>query len=311
MQKVNARPTLENFAVADLKFLQALLDTCAITRAGEMLGMSQPSASRAMSKLRGHLGDPLIVRTARGYVLTPVAEQLRPTVRVALDSVNALFEVAAFEALTSKRVFRFASTDYGLTVALSPQLSLFRHLAPGVSWQVDPWSDDTTARLERGELDCALYSDEALPPDFHYRKLFLDGYAFVCHLEHPLAAFNKKSTPLLLEEASAYPQNVPRYLASRQYVTDDIYARFGIKPANTVMASPYFHSALECVLAGELISVVPERLARSWQKNFRIAVLPIKEKRLVFEYRLIWHERAHRDKGLEWLRGKFVDWFNK
>jgi DNA-binding transcriptional LysR family regulator len=306
MQKMNTPMALENFDIADLKFLQALLDTSAITRSGELLGMSQPSASRAMTKLRRHLGDPLLIRTARGYVLTPVAELLRPSVRVALDAMNALFEVAAFDALTSTRAFRIASTDYGMTVALSPQLPMLRIAAPLASWQIDPWSDDTIARLERGELDCALYSDEALPPDFHYRRLFVDGYAFVCRRQHPLAAFINASGKSLLKEASKFAQSAPRYLASRRYVTDDLYDRLGLQPSNIVMASPYFHAALESVLICDLVSVAPERLARSWEKQFDVVVLPIKEKSLNFEYRLIWHERAHRDRGLQWFRAQFL-----
>jgi DNA-binding transcriptional LysR family regulator len=305
MQKMNVQPILENFAVADLRFLQALLDTSAITRAGELLGMSQPSASRAMAKLRRHFGDPLLVRTTLGYVLTPVAEQLRPMVRNALDSVNALFEVAAFDALTTTRTFRLASTDYGLSAALFPRLVRLRKLAPGASWQIDPWSDDTIARLERGELDCALYSDEVLPPDFHYRRLFSDGYAFVCHPGHPLALLADASSQVLLAAASEFPQNAPRYIESRRYVTDDLYSRLNLKPAHIVMASPYFHSALESVLTSDLVAVVPERLARAWLSQFGLLVLPIKEKSLRFDYRLIWHKRAHRDSGLVWLREKF------
>ncbi len=302
---MNVKSALEDFAVADLKFLQALLDTSAITRAGELLEMSQPSASRAMTKLRGHFGDPLLVRTARGYVLTPVAELLRPAVRASLDAMHALFEVAAFDALTSTRAFRIASTDYGVAVTLLPQLSKLRNLAPSVSWQIDPWSDDTIARLERGELDCALYSDEVMPPDFHYLKLFNDGYAFVCRPQHPLTKSAPGSTMALLKEASKFPQYAPRYLASRRYVTDDLYSRLGLNAVNIVMASPYFHTALESVLVSDLVSVVPERLARAWQKQSQVVVLPIKEKSLHFEYRLIWHERAHRDRGLKWFRERF------
>ena len=302
MQKVNVPSALESFDVGQLKFLQALLDTSAITRAGDLLGMSQPAASRVVARLRRHFGDPLLVRTARGYVLTPVAELLRPLVRSALDRMNALFEVAAFDALTSTRTFRIASTDYGISVVLMPQLVNLRKIAPLVSWQVDPWSDETISKLERGELDCALYSDEPLPPDFHHRRIFNDGYSFVCRREHPLTAFENATAKTLLKEAAKFPQSAPRYLTSRRYVTDDIYGRIGLTPPNIVMASPYFHAALESVLLNDLVSVVPERLARSWEKRYAVTVVTISEKALRFDYRLIWHERAHRDKGLRWFR---------
>lgn len=177
MQKTNVDVGVDwdNFDIGQLKFLQALLDTSGITRAGELMGMTQPAASRTMTRLRQHFGDPLLVRTSRGYVLTPVAELLRPSVHACLDSMHALFDVAAFDIADTARTFRIASTDYGLSVVLQPQLASLRQIAPFVAWQTDPWSDDTMAKLERGELDCALYSDEPLSPDFHYRTLFTDG----------------------------------------------------------------------------------------------------------------------------------------
>ncbi|PVE44065.1 LysR family transcriptional regulator [Limnohabitans planktonicus II-D5] len=306
MHKSNVDVDLDTFDIGLLKFLQALLDTRGITRAGELLAMTQPAASRAMTRLRQHFGDPLLVRTSRGYVLTPVAELLRPSVHACLDSMHALFDVAAFDIADTARTFRIASTDYGLSVVLQPQLASLRQIAPFVAWQTDPWSDDTMAKLERGELDCALYSDEPLSPDFHYRTLFTDGYALVCQPNHPLASLGKMDSKSLLEDAAHYPQWAPRYLSSRRYMTDNVYERLGLKSSNIVLATPSFHTALECILQSDWLAVVPERLARIWAKTFVIAVLPIQEKNLRFEYRLIWHERAHRDKGLQWFKEQLV-----
>ena len=305
MEDTNSKLGLDSFDIAQLRFLQALLDSQAITRAGELLGLSQPAASRAMMRLRRHFSDPLLVRTARGYVLTPVAELLRPAVRAAMASMNALFEVSAFDAKASTRTFRLASTDYGVSAALMPNLESLRKLAPLITWQIDPWSDETTAKLERGELDCALYSDDSLPPDFHFRKLFSDGYALVCNQQHPLTTMEKPGGKALLIEAAKYPQCAPRYLASRRYVTDNLYEQLGLKALPIVVASPYFYTALESVLSSDWVAVVPQRLASLWAARYAIAVLPIMEKSLQFDYRLIWHERAHRDRGLQWLREQF------
>lgn len=305
MEDKNLKLGLDSFDIAQLRFLQALLDTQAIARAGELLGLSQPAASRAMMRLRQHFSDPLLVRTARGYVLTPVAELLRPAVRAAMASMNALFEVSGFDAKTSTRTFRVASTDYGVSAALMPQLESLRKLAPLIAWQIDPWTDETTAKLERGELDCALYSDEVLPPDFHCRKLFSDGYALVCNRQHPLTMLKIVSGKALLTEAAKYSQCAPRYLASRRYVTDNLYEQLGLVHSPIVVASPYFYTGLESILLGDWVAVVPQRLANLWAARYAIAVLPIMEKSLQFDYRLIWHERAHRDKGLQWLREQF------
>ncbi|GHA75880.1 hypothetical protein GCM10009007_16140 [Formosimonas limnophila] len=71
------------------RMLRALLNTSSVTKSGEQLGLSQPAASRTMSKLRDVFKDPLLVRTSKGYVLTPLAESLRPSIDAAAGRVFA------------------------------------------------------------------------------------------------------------------------------------------------------------------------------------------------------------------------------
>src|SRR5258705_13787267 len=66
----------------------ALLTERHVTRAAEAVGLSQPAASRALGRLRLLFGDPLLVRSGRGFALTPRAEALRDPVRRALGLVE-------------------------------------------------------------------------------------------------------------------------------------------------------------------------------------------------------------------------------
>src|ERR1700704_5320675 len=56
--------------------LRGLLRERNVTRAAERVGVTQPAVSAALSRLRRHFGDDLLVRVSRGYVLSPVAVQL-------------------------------------------------------------------------------------------------------------------------------------------------------------------------------------------------------------------------------------------
>src|SRR5690606_19741173 len=76
---VRPRALTLNLRNVDLNLLvvfDALLRTRSVTRAAQVLNMSQPATSFALSKLRKMLGDPLFVRTASGIVPTPYAERL-------------------------------------------------------------------------------------------------------------------------------------------------------------------------------------------------------------------------------------------
>ncbi len=306
MQKVDAAPLAREFDLNLLRFLRALCDTASVSRAGEAVGISQPAASRAVARLRLRFADPLLVRTARGYVLTPLAQQLAPMVRKALSTVDALFDGAAFEPGPSKRRFAMATTDYGMSTVLIGAMPVIRAAAPLVGLQIDPWSDETLPGLERGEYDCALYADDAIPPDFHCRTLFQDGYALVCRAGHPLTRQRGLSTLKLLQAAAAFAQFAPRYPFGRGHATDNIYRTLGLESPRLCLEAPYFYAGAQAVVHGDLVAVLPTKAARIWAQGADFEVLQLQDPRLSFEYRLIWHERVHRDAGVIWLRDLIV-----
>ena len=79
MREVN----LAGFDLNLLPPLQALLVRKNVTHAANDVGLSQPAMSRALARLRDLLGDPLLVRAAKGFRLTPRAEALLPLVTAA------------------------------------------------------------------------------------------------------------------------------------------------------------------------------------------------------------------------------------
>ena len=137
MQKVDVGPSARDFDLNLLRFLRALCDTASVSRAGQLVGLSQPAASRAVARLRSRFADPLLVRTARGYVLTPLAQQLAPLVRRALSTMDLLFEGALFEPGPSTRRFAMATTDYGMSTVLMGAMPAIRYDggADRRSWQ--------------------------------------------------------------------------------------------------------------------------------------------------------------------------------
>ncbi len=306
MPPSDAPALVQDFDLNLLRFLKALVDTASVTKAGDVLGMSQPSASKTMARLRVVFRDPLLVRTGKGYVLTPLAEQLAPLVRQALAAGNAVFEAAGFDAATSSRRFRIATTDYGMSGVLLRLLPLLGREAPQVGLLVDPWVDQTIERLERGELDCALCADDFLPNDFHFRTLFRDGYALLCAASHPLARLREHSARAVLEAAAAYPQFAVRYPTRLQYATDDVYRTLGLPSPAFRVEAPYFLAGRGATAQGLLVGIVPERSAQLWAQDEGMHVVPLDEPALSFEYRLVWHERSHRDPGLVWLRDAIV-----
>ena len=289
-----------------LKALQALLDTRSVTQTGERLGLSQPAASRIVARLRAELHDPLLVRTAKGYVLTPRAESLQATTREALTLAQRVFEPVQFDPAASNRRFRMATTDYGMLAAVIPMIDRLSKSAPRLGLSIQPWNDDTLESLEHGRVDLALYADDPLPPDFHYRDMFRESYAVLLRHGHPLmnkAASRKKN---LLDALADYAHVVASYPSGRLYLSDDVLARLKGPRHHTVIEMPYFMAAPWLLKDSDRVMLLPRHAAQTLAAAGGLEWLPLPANQLGFSYRMIWHERAHRDPGLAWLRKELL-----
>ena len=118
--------------------LHALLEERNLTHAGIRMTMSQPAMSGALTRLRRHFGDELLVRHGREFELTPLAERLRPLVAAAVAASERLLgSDRAFRPSTVARVFSVSLTDYAMTVLAEPLSRALAAEAPHVSVAFD------------------------------------------------------------------------------------------------------------------------------------------------------------------------------
>src|ERR1700681_346940 len=91
-----------------------------VTRAGQRLNLSQPAMSHALTRLRHMLKDELFVRSPKGMIPTPRAEELAAPVRQALDGLQHSLEPARFDPSQATRSFRIAVDNYAAVVLVGP-----------------------------------------------------------------------------------------------------------------------------------------------------------------------------------------------
>ncbi|GHE73358.1 LysR family transcriptional regulator [Streptomyces capitiformicae] len=95
--------------------LDALLQERSVTRAAQRLGLSQPTVSAALARLRRHFGDELLTRVGNQYELTPLAEHLASHAKRTLDSANRVFDTRPdFDPAIAEREFNLIVTDVQL-----------------------------------------------------------------------------------------------------------------------------------------------------------------------------------------------------
>lgn len=113
--------------------LDVLLQERSVTRAAQRLGLSQPTLSTALARLRRHFDDQLLLRVGNGYELTPLGERLLEHTGPALSAADRVFETrAVFDPMTSEREFIVVMADCHLPILGRALAALITKKSPGV-----------------------------------------------------------------------------------------------------------------------------------------------------------------------------------
>lgn len=287
-----------------LNFLQVLLQTASVTRTGELLGMSQPSASRLLARIRDLIGDPLLIRTQKGYQLTDHAISLQEPVLDAITALQAVFLKPEFDPAQADNTFRIACTDYAVACVVGPAMQRLVRVAPAVKMEVSPLTPDSFAMLESGEVDFVLYATLNVKGDFIARKLYDERYALVTREGHPLLNKAADLGALEAENLTGYPQ-IEFAFPTQEHLRVDPVLRADLGSTKSVLSVPFF-SAMPFLIAGtDAVAPVPARFAALIAGDSRIRSVPYRPDK-GFPYHLIWHERARYAPATKWLADQIV-----
>jgi DNA-binding transcriptional LysR family regulator len=181
----------ENLSAVDLNLLialDALLAERSVSRAAARVGLSQPAMSRALSRLRDLLDDPVLVRAGREMVPTSRALAARAPLHEALDAVRRTLEPASdFEPAESTRSFSLSCIDTTQVTVLPGLVEALSRSAPGVALETRPLpaAGDTYRGLAAGELDLAIGRFDAAPTGIHQEPLYTDRIVCLVRRGHP------------------------------------------------------------------------------------------------------------------------------
>lgn len=293
---------MESSDLALIQTLDALLQEVSVTRAARRLGLSTPAVSHALSRLRERFSDPLLVRAGRQMVLTPIAEQLRPSVHEVMTLATSVFEQRGpFDAHRMEREFVVSVTDHVLMVLGLEFDTMLRTQAPRIAIRFVPPSLDDAQLLRQGAIDVAVGIYGELPPELRTRHLLTDRFVSVVRKGHPRVGRRLDLDAFVtLEHVQVAPRGQPGgYL-------DDTLARMGLR-RRVARAVPYFHIALGMIATTDYVLTVSERVARSAADSLGLQVFepPIELK--PYALSMLWHPRNDADEGHRWLRERLAE----
>ncbi|MEU6407833.1 LysR family transcriptional regulator [Microbispora sp. NPDC046933] len=284
--------------------LEALLEEGNVTRAGARLGMSQPTMSGALARLRRHYKDDLLVRVGREYELTPVARSMLPVVQDAVRRMErALGLGVPFHPPESRRVFTVAMSDYAITVLNEPLLRRIQELAPEVCLDLSPIPEN----MHESQREMLRFDFLVAPRGYGFRGdsevVFRDR--FVCVVD-PRNERLRDGT-LTIRDLEELPHAVP-LMGGPATMTpaDRMVEQLGMRRRVQVTAAGWL--SVPFVVAGtDLVAIVPERLALRVAGAARVRVVEPPFGELGLVEALWWHPSRNLDDGHQWLLGVFRD----
>jgi len=281
-----------------LPALAALLEERSVTRAADVVGLSQSAMSRSLARLRRLLDDDLLVRTGDGYVLTATAEAVRRELGDVVPQLESMLLGRSFDPATQTRQFRLAGSDYAVSTFGVAVGSRVLAGAPSSSVRFLPWHQRIVHDLADGELDLVL-SGMRLSRPVLSEPLFTDRVVCVVDRGHPLAG----RSSITLEEYLAFGHVVIDIDNGSQPAIDGVLAMSGRH--RTASVTLPFHVLAPLALVGtELIASLPSRVLQHvvTPLSDQVHVMPAPIEVDALPYFMSWHARADQDQGHRWLR---------
>mgnify|MGYP005846587959 FL=1 len=297
---------LRNFDLNLLVIFRAIMHRGSIAGAAEEIGLSPSAVSHALARLRVMLNDELFFRTADGVSPTDRARELNADIERGLGFISTAISLQhQFVPAQAERVFTMQVADY-VSGFLLPRLAQRLQVeAPGVSFDILPFSISTESVWDRVDMQVRLTPGRLQPEMVRSQRLLADDIVVLMRREHPRAG-----EPMTAELYADLPHVKLSQSATGTTVIDDALAARGLKRHMAMTVASWFEIP-DIVAGSDLIAIAPQRLFSPDPRlsNLRATPLPLEE--VVFSFDLCWDHRTEREPGQKWLRKVVLDVFNE
>jgi DNA-binding transcriptional LysR family regulator len=288
------RIDLNLFAVFD-----AIYTAGSLTKAADVLCITQPAVSNSLARLREMLNDPLFVRTGHSMTPTPVAQNIIVPAREALGLLRKSVQQShIFEPETSTKAFNFASRDL-LEVSIMPRLmASLQDTAPNITLtNYEISRPQIVSAMASGNLD--FFADASTFTDIHLKKQVIATDRFV--------VLARKNHPIVQKDLSMDDFLKLRHINVSQRKSgagpiDIALDKLG-KKRQIVMRGQHFLTIPSAISKTDLIACIPYHLA----KHYDLAMFEVPFEIPPIEYFLYWHLSADHDAAHKWMRDQIAE----
>ncbi|QDU32568.1 HTH-type transcriptional activator CmpR [Poriferisphaera corsica] len=242
-----------------------------LTRAAELLGMTQSAASMSLKQFENLLGYPVFSRVGRGLVLNDLGRQLLPKSQQILGQLEAMVsEVYDQEHVPTGHVVIGCSTTIG-NYLLPSYLKEFLDEHDGITVSVHVGNTNEIARMvRRGDVDLGLIEGELVVHDLYEEDWMRDHLVVIVSPNHRLAGKKRVSQAMLSRESW-----VMREMGSGTRSTvSQAAARQGLQMGQVVEIG-HTEAIKRAVETGLGLSCLSELAVKRELEDGRLAALPM------------------------------------
>src|SRR5215470_11249710 len=234
-----------NLDIRHLKLIVAVTEEQSVTRAGEVLHLTQSALSHQLREIEEKLGTPVFLRMNKRMILTQAGERLLLTARQVLNDMKRAEEHISQMAANRQGTLRISTECYTCYHWLPDVMKEFRRKFPGVDVKIDAEATHRPIQaLLQGKLDLGIVSGVHREKQLQYRPLFEDEFVAVMPPDHPLV-----ERPYLTARDFA-DQNVILYVSPEDSTLfEKILRPAGVTPAR-VTTVPLTEAIIEMIKAG-------------------------------------------------------------
>ncbi len=273
-----------------------------LTRAAEVLFITQPAVSNALSRLRKTFNDQLFVRSPHGMVPTPVADNIILRVREALLLLNTSVQHGHdFVPAEAEKTYRFSMNDMAESVILAPLMEALHDKAPGIrveSFHVE--RENMAKELTAGSLDFSIDIPLVVDPQLCHAPFSSSRYVVVVREDHP-----EVGDTLTLDQYLALKHI---HISSRRKGIGHIDLALNAlgRQRQIQLRVQHYQVAPQVLRCSDLALTVPMQNAKA--AGLKTVELPLSISPM--NWHLYWHKSVDGDQANSWMRKLILDLVN-
>ncbi len=266
----------------DIKYFTTVCETLNITRASEIIGISQPALSYSIRRLENELGGNLLIRLKNGIQLTKLGEEFKLRARRLLYEWEEAQNIVAPEA---------AEYNGKYSIAVHPSIGLYAieqflpeliHQFPKLNLKfIHGLSREMTEKVISWEADFGIVVNPVKHPDLIIKKLYTD--------EVSIFGTKNSTQKLIYDPSLIQSQTILKKIKKDNKYTEDIHS------GNLEIVAK-----LSSLGLGH--SILPTTIAEKYPQLKKVKDSPIFKDEICFIYRLEKHQNPTSKKIIDIIK---------